>query len=251
MRSRRIRLVIRPCRPVYIDNLLISTLGKHRTWLKISLHRRRRAIRITWNTNSATGEWTDNNYLQYNTTRHFSICKLIRRLKQVRFITNHLFIINKINSTAGTVRVKANRPGDIHCLSIFLLQMHKKKMSDLDGVKKYNIRSGIRWQISKSTKNIIYIASVFTDTNVWVFLLWNCWSRSWVQYSQRYFGRWMLISIKVIARIFTIALAVSKILSYRLFHLANLGQGHPVEHLQWCHSMSNIDLYKHNTHCLP
>ena len=56
----------------------------------------------------------------------------------------------------------------------------------------------------------------------------------WVQYSQCAIRWQILTSMKVI---FTLALAISKILRFEMFDLKNLGQGHG--HSQCCYSMAN------------
>ena len=52
---------------------------------------------------------------------------------------------------------------------------------------------------------------------------------------------------KVIAGIFMLAFTVSEILWFEMFDLENFGQGYVVQHLQWSHSMENINIYKCHT----
>ena len=54
-------------------------------------------------------------------------------------------------------------------------------------------------------------------------------------------------SVKVIWCIFAIALAVSEILMFQICDLEKIDQGHKVQHLQWFHSIVNIDLFKSHT----
>ena len=57
--------------------------------------------------------------------------------------------------------------------------------------------------------------------------------------------RWRIsTSVKVIARIFTLALAVFEIWTFQMFDFESLGQGHRIQHSQLCHSMANGNLYE-------
>ena len=54
-------------------------------------------------------------------------------------------------------------------------------------------------------------------------------------------------SITVTACIFKLAFAVYEVLTFEVFVLENLGNGHKVQHSQSSHSMANISVYKsHN-----
>ena len=61
--------------------------------------------------------------------------------------------------------------------------------------------------------------------------------------------RWKISkSIKEITH-FCASFTISELLAFQISDLDNLGQGHRVQHLQLCHSMVNINLYKsHNIH---
>ena len=54
----------------------------------------------------------------------------------------------------------------------------------------------------------------------------------------------------VITRIFTLDLTVSEISRFEIIYLENLDQGHEVRHLQWSHSMVNINRYKNHNWAL-
>ena len=57
--------------------------------------------------------------------------------------------------------------------------------------------------------------------------------------------RWKIWkSIKVKLYIFILAFTISKILTFQIFKLKSLGQGHVVQHLQWCWLMVNVKIYK-------
>ena len=52
-------------------------------------------------------------------------------------------------------------------------------------------------------------------------------------------------SIKVISRIFALAIAVTEMATFQFFYLEKkLGQGHELQLSQWRHSMANIKVYK-------
>ena len=60
---------------------------------------------------------------------------------------------------------------------------------------------------------------------------------------------WPAPSINIPAHIVTLARTVFEILTFQIFDLQNLGQGHQLHNLQWCHSVANINLYKsHSSH---
>ena len=60
--------------------------------------------------------------------------------------------------------------------------------------------------------------------------------------------RWRIsTSAKVIWQIFAKALTVSQILKFKICQLENVGQGHRVQHSQWSHSMTNINIYENHT----
>ena len=68
----------------------------------------------------------------------------------------------------------------------------------------------------------------FGDINVTKFRNQMFWSRSQVT-------------------IFALALTIWEILTFQMFYLENLGQGHKVHHLQLCHSAVNINLYNNHS----
>ena len=60
----------------------------------------------------------------------------------------------------------------------------------------------------------------------------------------------LLTSVKVIWRIFAIALTVSDIVIFLICDLENLGPDYGVQHSQWTHSTANINIYKSHTWAL-
>ena len=60
--------------------------------------------------------------------------------------------------------------------------------------------------------------------------------------------QWQIpVSIKVTTRLFMLVLTVLEILRLEMFDFENLGQSHRVQHSQWSHSMTNINVYKSHT----
>ena len=52
-------------------------------------------------------------------------------------------------------------------------------------------------------------------------------------------------SLKIVVFIFALALIVAEMLTFNMFDLENVSQGHQAQLLQLCHLMSNINIYKY------